>query len=118
MPQNVINQIYWLQPSERQSKQRVEYFINDDIIPKWIFKDPNFDYQTLWIYLQKAEDTNAKQEVMAVLEKYLIEQWQWQQIQQMNEQANTASNIMMWQASQAQWQWDIISKQSVLEPNM
>lgn len=118
MPQNVINQIYWLQPSERQSKQRVEYFINDDIVPKWIFKDPNFDYQTLWIYLQKAEDTNAKQDVMAVLEKYLIEQWQWQQIQQMNEQANTASNIMMWQASQAQWQWDIISKQSVLEPNM
>lgn len=118
MPQNVINQIYWLLPSERQSKQRVEYFINDDIVPKWIFKDPNFDYQTLWIYLQKAEDTNAKQEVMAVLEKYLIEQWQWQQMQQMNEQANTASNIMMWQASQAQWQWDIISKQSVLEPNM
>lgn len=118
MPQNVINQIYWLQPSERQSKQRVEYFINDDIIPKWIFKNPNFDYQTLWIYLQKAEDTNAKQNVMAVLEKYLIEQWQWQQIQQMNELANTASNIMMWQASQAQWQWDIISKQSVLEPNM
>jgi len=118
MPQNVINQIYWLLPSERQSKQRVEYFINDDIVPKWIFKDPNFDYQTLWIYLQKAEETNAKHKLLQVIERYLIEQWQWQQIQQMNEQANTASNIMMWQASQSQWQWDIISKKSVLEPNM
>jgi hypothetical protein len=55
--------------------------------------------------------------LLQVIERYLIEQWQWQQIQNMNEQANTASNIMMWQASQWQWQWDIISKQSVLQGN-
>jgi hypothetical protein len=34
----------------------------------------------------------------------------------MNEQANTASNIMMGQASQNQWQSDIVSKQDVLNP--
>ena len=117
MPQNVVNQIYWLLPSERQSKERIEYFINDNVIPKWVFKNPNFDYNTLWIYLQKAEETDAKDKLLQVLERYLIEQWQWQWIQQMNEQANTASNIMMWQASQAQWQWNIISKETVLNPN-
>ena len=82
-----------------------------------VFKNPNFDYNTLWIYLQKAEETDAKDKLLQVLERYLIEQWQWQWIQQMNEQANTASNIMMWQASQAQWQWNIISKETVLNPN-
>lgn len=117
MPQNVINQIYWLLPSERQSKERIEYFINDNVVPKWVFKDPNFDYNTLWIYLQKAEETDAKDKLLQVLERYLIEQWQRQWIQQMNEQANTASNIMMWQAIQAQWQWNIISKETVLNPN-
>ncbi len=117
MPQNVINQIYCLLPSERQSKERIEYFINDNVVPKWVFKNPNFDYNTLWIYLQKAEDTDAKDKLLQVLERYLIEQWQRQWIQQMNEQANTASNIMMWQAIQAQWQWNIISKETVLNPN-
>jgi hypothetical protein len=116
MPQNVVNQIYWLLPSERQSKERVEYFINEDVMPKWIFKDPNFDYNTLWIYLQKAEETSAKHDLLKVLERYLIEQWQWLQVPQMNEQANTASNIMMGQASQNQWQSDIVSKQDVLNP--
>lgn len=117
MPQNVVNQIYWLLPSERQSKEWVEYFINEDAMPKWVFKDPNFDYNTLWIYLQKAEETDAKNKLLQVLERYLIEQWQWQQIQQMNEQANTASNIMMWELSQAQSQWNIISRETVLNPN-
>jgi hypothetical protein len=116
MPQNVVNQIYWLLPSERQSKERVEYFINEDVMPKWIFKDPNFDYNTLWIYLQKAEETSAKHDLLKVLERYLIEQWQWLQVPHMNVQANTASNIMMGQASQNQWQSDIVSKQDVLNP--
>jgi hypothetical protein len=35
MPTNVINQIYWLLPSERQSKDWIENFINDNIVPKW-----------------------------------------------------------------------------------
>jgi hypothetical protein len=74
MPQNVVNQIYGLLPSERQSKERVEYFVNEDKIPNNIFKDPNFDYNTLWIYLQKAEETNAKHTLLQVIERYLIEQ--------------------------------------------
>ena len=43
--------------------------------------------------LTESRRNDAK--LLQVLERYLIEQWQWQWIQQMNEQANTASNIMM-----------------------
>jgi hypothetical protein len=38
-------------------------------------------------------------------------------MQQMNEQANTASNIMMGQQANQNNQSDIVSKQSVLEPS-
>lgn len=115
MPSNVINQIYALTADERRSKSYVEYYVNDNEMPKWLFNNPNFDYFTLWIYMQKAEDTDVKEQILRVLERYLIDQWTGWQIQQMNEQANTASNILM-----SQWasQWsNIVSKQNVLDPN-
>jgi len=117
MPQNVINQIYGLLPAERKAKEMVEYFLNEDKVPKTLFKDPNLDYNILWIYFQKAEDTDATNKVLTALEQYLIDQWEAPQQMTMNEQANTASNIMMAQANQ--WMWnEVVSKQSVLEPNM
>jgi hypothetical protein len=117
MPQNIVNQIYWLLPSERKAKEYVEYFLNENKIPKTLFANPNTDYKTMWIYFQKAEPTEATEKILWTLEQYLIDQWEWQQLQQMNEQANTASNIMMWQASQSLWQSNIVSKNDVLNPN-
>ena len=74
-----------------------------------------FDYNVLWIYLQKAEETEAREKVMAIVEQLLIEQWSWlPPVTTMNEQANTASNIMMAQLANQDNQWNIISKQSVL----
>jgi hypothetical protein len=70
----------------------------------------------MWIYFQKAEPTEATEKVLWTLEQYLIDQWQEPQMMWMNEQANSAANMMMWQASQ-NMNNNIVSKQNVLEPN-
>jgi hypothetical protein len=56
---------------------------------------------------------------LSVLEKYLMQKWQDTGMQMMNEQANSASNIMTSQLAQQsnQW-WQIVSKQDSLAPNM
>jgi hypothetical protein len=119
MPQNSINQIYSLTPEERDAKWMVEYYINDDEMPLWMFEDPNADYLTYWIYIQKANDNKTKEKVLNVLEKYLKQKWQQEGMQMMNEQANSAGNIMQAQMYQqnAQW-WNIVSKQDVLTPSV
>jgi hypothetical protein len=119
MPQNSINQIYSLTPEERDAKWMVEYYINDDEMPLWMFEDPNADYLTYWIYIQKANDNKTKEKVLNVLEKYLKQKWQQEGMQMMNEQANSAGNIMQSQMYQqnAQW-WNIVSKQDVLTPSV
>ena len=119
MPQNSINQIYSLTPEERDAKGMVEYYINDDEMPLGMFENPNADYLTYWIYIQKANDNKTKEKVLSVLEKYLMQKWQDMWVTQMNEQANSASNIMQSQLAQQnnQW-WNIVSKQDVLAPNM
>lgn len=119
MPQNSINQIYSLLPEERDAKGMVEYYINDDKMPPWLFEEPNADYLTYRIYIQKAEDNDTKEKILSVLEKYLIQNWQQQWLQQMNQQANSASNIMTSQlAQQNNPNNNIVSKQDVLAPNM
>lgn len=119
MPQNSINQIYALLPEERDAKGMVEYYINDDKMPPWLFEEPNADYLTYRIYIQKAEDNDTKEKILSVLEKYLIQNWQQQWLQQMNQQANSASNIMTSQlAQQNNPNNNIVSKQDVLAPNM
>lgn len=115
MPQNIINQIYGLLPSERKAKQIVDFYLNDNEVPKNLFKDPNLDYNVLWVYCQKAERTEATEKVLNVLQQYLIDTWaQAQQTPlQSNEQAATASNIMMWQAI-GENKWDnITSRQGI-----
>lgn len=118
MPQNNINQIYAMLPEERDAKSMVEYYINEDEMPPWLFEDPNADYLTYWIYIQKAEDNDTKEKILAVLEKYLIKNWQKQWMQQVNQQANSAANIMQSQLAQQSW-WSngIVSKQNVLSDN-
>ena len=38
-----------------------------------MFEDPNADYLTYWIYIQKANDNKTKEKVLSVLEKYLMQ---------------------------------------------
>lgn len=121
MPQNIVNQIYGLLPSERKAKQIVDFYLNDNEIPKNLFKDPNLDYNILWVYCQKAEKTEATEKVMRVLEQYLIDHWGQQQMQMPqwpeqwagNEQAASANNIMMSQAAGEQKGDNIISRKWV-----
>lgn len=115
MPQNIINQIYGLLPSERRAKQIVDFYLNENKIPKTIFKDPNLDYNILRVYCQKAEKTDATEKVLNILQKYLIDSWNQQQPEMPmdNEQAASASNIMMWQAIWEQ-KWDnIVSRKGI-----
>lgn len=117
MPQNSINQIYALTAEERDAKGMVEYYINDDKMPLWLFSEPNADYLTYRIYIQKANDNKTKEKVLGVLEKYLMQKWQETGMQTMNEAANSASNIMTSQlAQQNAAGWNIISKSDVLFP--
>lgn len=67
MSKNMINKIYPLSAMERKSKDWVEYFINDNVLPKGLFKNPNDDLETMWIYFNMAEDTKAKEDTLAVL---------------------------------------------------
>lgn len=73
MPQNKINDIYDLKPAESMAMNYLE-LLNEDIVPKSLFTDPSMDYQVLWIYLNRAQDTPAKEKVLPVLRQYLIEQ--------------------------------------------
>lgn len=116
MSPNKVNEIYPLLPWERKAKNDVEYLINDNIIPKGLFSNPNEDLDILWMYYNRADDTDAKTKVLWVLEKALIDMWWKQQIQQMNEQANSAGNIMSSQLAQQNGMPQTISKQNVLEP--
>lgn len=118
MPQNSINQIYPLSPDERQAISYVENFINEDVVPKTLFDNPNADYLTYYIYFQKAENNDTKEKVLWVLQQYLIDQWKEQDMQTMNQQANSAGNILTSQLGQQQNWWNIISKENVLNPSM
>ena len=109
MPQNMINSVYFLTPTERKAKQYVEYFINENKVPKSLFTSVNDDYQTYWIYFQKADDTEAKSKVLNVLEQYLLDTQQTQQNNQFNKLANSSSNILMSQLWQ-QTDWKILSR--------
>jgi len=104
---NIINGIVPYSPSERQSKQYVE-MVNMDYMPKTIFDNPNLDFFTLRLYMQKAEDGEIKDKILNVLNQMLIDQWLEGKQQQMteNSMANSAANMQMSQWMQWQ-QWDI-----------
>lgn len=119
MSANKVNEIYGLLPGERKAKDDVEYFINDNIVPKGLFQDPNEDLEILRVYYNRADNTDAKEKILAVLEQAMIKMGtQLQQPQQMNQQANSAGNIMSSQLAQQNWQQQPVSKQDVLTPNM
>lgn len=114
---NTINSIFNYLPEERIAKRYVE-MVNMWEEPKSIFKRNDIDYYTLWLYMQKAEDWDIKDKILAKLDDLLLELWDAQpQMMWLNNQvANSAANIMMsqWQ----QWQEsDLITRWSSTLPN-
>jgi hypothetical protein len=68
--------------------------------PQSLFKRPDLDYYTMWLYMQKADDSDLKDKILQKLQWLLVELWEWEpQLPGMeNPVANSAANIMM-----AQW---------------
>ena len=97
---NTINSFLSFTPAEQYAKGIIE-MVDMDIMPKWIFDNPNTDYKTLRIYMQKAGDWEIKDKILNVIRKYLIDKWQEEpQEVQWQQMANAAANIQMSQAAQ------------------
>ena len=70
MPQNSINQIYCY-GQKKETLLNSWLNIYTEMKMPWLFEEPNADYLTYRIYIQKAEDndTKGKEKILAVLEK-------------------------------------------------
>ena len=111
---DVIYSIYPMDADERMAKQYLE-IINMWELPKSLFARaeawPNF-YLTVWLYLQKADESDNKDKVLWLLQEYMIQQnIQQNMMMQDNTLANSAANINMAQGAQQQWQWLIARNQ-------
>ena len=73
MNPNKINELYPLTASETKANDYVQ-MINSEVKPKSIFSDPNADFTTYWIYINRARDNKVKDEVMTILRKYMLDQ--------------------------------------------
>lgn len=63
--------------------------------PVSLFKRPDIDYYTVWLYMQKAEDGDLKEEILNKLNNLLLELGETPVLPGNNEMANSAANIMM-----------------------
>lgn len=107
---NIINTFMQYDPSERKAIQYV-WMLNMWYMPKTIFDDTNIDLFTLWVYIQKAEDSDEKDKILNVLNNALLKlglDWKSKQLQD-NSMSNSAANIQMSQWIQWQ-QTDIVSR--------
>lgn len=100
LPNDVVNSICPYDANERRAK-KMTMIVNREIMPKSIFNNPNADFFTLWLYLQKANNNDIKEKILGVLDQLLIDQGMQTQQTMMtsNPAANSAQNIMM-----SQWQ--------------
>jgi hypothetical protein len=97
---NTINSIFSYTVDERIAKSYVD-MVNMWVKPKSLFKRSDIDFYTVWLYMQKAEDWDIKNEILDKLTNLLLELWDTPQMPMNNEMANSAANIMM-----SQWQPD------------
>ena len=117
MSPNEINILCPLTPDERMAKNYT-FMLNQWLMPKSIFSNNNIDLFTIYMYVQKADDSDDKDKLLYVLEQMLLEKWQ--QIQQQwsewfNQIANASANIQMAQNSQKNQ--DVVSREN-LQPNI
>ena len=95
---NTINSIFAYTPQERIAKSYVD-MVNLGVKPTSLFKRTDLDFYTMWLYMQKAEDWDLKDELLEKLNWLLLEMWESTMMPGMNnEMANSAANIMMSQA--------------------
>lgn len=109
---NIINLIVPYTASEEKAKEYID-IINLGKMPQSIFDNPNADFFTYYLYIQKAQDWPIKDKVLTILSRYLMENWQSQQIQANNQIANSAANIQMSQQSNKPQALD----RTTLQPN-
>lgn len=115
---DTINTIVPYSPSERQAKSYVD-MVNLEIMPQSIFSNPDADFFTYWLYLQKAEDNDIKFKILWVLNDMLISEWMQKQQDMMTQDpsmSNSAANIAMSQNQPQQW-WDIMSRENASLPS-
>jgi len=115
LEQNIINIITPYSPSEQKAKEYIN-IINLEVMPKSLFSDPQADFFTYWLYIQKAEDNEIKNKVLWVLSQYLMENGMQQQMQQTqdNSMSNSAANIQMSQQPSQEWALSRSTPQPVL----
>ena len=94
---NTVNSIFAYTPEERIAKSYVD-MVNLWTKPTSLFKRTDIDFYTVWLYMQKADDGDIKDELLDKLSGLLIELWEEPQMQMQNQMANSAANMMM-----AQW---------------
>ena len=95
---NTINSIFSYLPEERIAKSYVE-MVNMGVEPKSLFKRTDIDFYTVWLYMQKADDSDLKEKLLQKLWDLLLELWWEQPMMPWNQElSNSAANMMM-----AQW---------------
>jgi len=95
---NTINSIFSYLPEERIAKSYVE-MVNMGVEPKSLFKRTDIDFYTVWLYMQKADDSDLKEKILQKLWNLLLELWWEQPMLPWNQElSNSAANMMM-----AQW---------------
>ena len=116
---NTINSIFDYTPQERIAIDYVN-MVNLWEEPKSLFKRPDLDYYTVWLYMQKAEDSDLKEKILQKLQWLLLElgESQPQMMGMNNEVANSAANMMMAQWQQASNEPDLITRWSTLDTNI
>lgn len=100
-----------ISPSERHAMEMQE-IINMWEKPKNLIM-PWLDLQTLWIYIQSCIENDVKQEVLAILNMKMIEEWLWQEQQMQQWWVWWVANSMWAQALSA----DIAQRQQALPSN-
>ena len=96
---NTVNSILDYTPQERQAMSFVD-MVNLWVKPKSLFKRTDIDFYTVRLYMQKAEDSDLKAEILEKLKWLLLELWESPTMPMWwNEMANSAANIMMSQAA-------------------
>ena len=114
---NTVNSILDYTPQERQAMSYVD-MVNLWVKPKSLFKRTDIDFYTVRLYMQKAEDSDLKAEILEKLKWLLLELWESPTMPMWwNEMANSAANIMMSQAAPSKD--ELITRDTVnLDSNM
>ena len=92
---NTINSIFSYTTQEGIAMDYLN-MVNLGEEPKSLFKRTDVDFYTVWLYMQKAEDSDLKEKILQKLQGLLLELGENPTIPGMdNAMANSAANIMM-----------------------